>query len=360
MIGGGFREQLGVSIVEILVALAVGTFLTAGVVQLMVSSKQSYRGEEQLARLQDSARYALLVMERDIRQAGFLGCREASSGLIPNYVAKSAWSVANNMTGDSAAGGSTPYIAPPLPFMLYGYDDGENPDAQRDWDSFVEIFDLTDVGRVDGTDLIQVSMAGGRGALLGSDMATASSQLVVDSNPDGLGSGQMAIISDCQTVDVFGVTAATTSTPFTLSHVEGNAITQNHSSSLSKAYAAGARVFPFVARVYFIGENADGNPALYVFSYGGNSQELVENVEDLQLLFGEDTVGDGLVDDYVEADSVSDWGRIYSVRINLLLRSEENITKEARDITFNGEIVSGEDRRLRLAFSSTVALRNRM
>jgi len=69
-VAGGNRE-CGFGLVEILVAMAIGLFLLAGVIQVLVSSKQSYRTNEALARVQESGRIALDFIARDIRLAGF-------------------------------------------------------------------------------------------------------------------------------------------------------------------------------------------------------------------------------------------------------------------------------------------------
>lgn len=367
----GNARQLGVSMVEVLVATAVGLFLMAGIIQLMVSSKQSYRGEEQLARLQDNARYALSVMSRDLRQAGYMGCRTLSKEVDINFVAEDAWVAAANMAG-AVASVSSPYIKAGFPYPVFGYDDdGSNPSAAGTWDEYVAAQSLTGAGvtRVDGTDVIQMSMATGMGASLSADMAAPASVVKIDANAntDGLGTGDQVVLTDCQSVDVFTVTGATTDeedATVSLAHaITGNA---NHSTSLSYAYKGGSRLFPFTTRAYFVGKIGDGNPALYQLDFGGNAREIIENLEDLELEYGEDTNGDFSVDRYRAAAEAIDWDNVISVRIHLLLRSEDNVAVKARTIKFPvgstdaDNSVGGGDKRLRLAFTQTLALRNRL
>lgn len=65
------RYQRGLTLVEILVALVISAFLMAGVIQLFIGSKQTYRSHDALSRIQENGRFALEAMSRDIRAAGY-------------------------------------------------------------------------------------------------------------------------------------------------------------------------------------------------------------------------------------------------------------------------------------------------
>lgn len=71
--------QRGVSLVEIMVALALGLILVLGVVQLFTSSKQTYRVQEAAAKLQEDGRYILTRMSQELRMAGMFGCLTPSA-----------------------------------------------------------------------------------------------------------------------------------------------------------------------------------------------------------------------------------------------------------------------------------------
>ena len=64
--------QKGFTIVEIMVALTISLVLLAGVFQIYISSKESFRVQNELARLQENQRIAVEFLQRDIRQAGFI------------------------------------------------------------------------------------------------------------------------------------------------------------------------------------------------------------------------------------------------------------------------------------------------
>jgi type IV pilus assembly protein PilW len=68
----------------------------------------------------------------------------------------------------------------------------------------------------------------------------------------------------------------------------------------------------------------------------------------MQILYGEDTSGDGTPNYYVDADTVANMDEVVSVRITLIAR------------TADSNLSSSGDGRLRRTFSSTLVLRNRL
>ena len=61
------------TLVELTVAMAIGLFLIGGALYVYSQSKNSYRAGDSLARLQESARFALDTLEPDIRLARYWG-----------------------------------------------------------------------------------------------------------------------------------------------------------------------------------------------------------------------------------------------------------------------------------------------
>jgi type IV pilus assembly protein PilW len=129
--------------------------------------------------------------------------------------------------------------------------------------------------------------------------------------------------------------------------------------------------------IYYIGkrDNTSTNPpALFRRQLGstgvaGNAEELVEGVEDMQILYGENTNNDASnsADRFVPADQVSDWDNVVSVRVSLLVQSiEDNLVPDGQAYTFNGVVYDGTggngalpaDGRLRRVFTATINLRN--
>lgn len=68
------RRAGGFSLVELLLALALGLVVVAGIVQLFVSNSRTYETLNAQARLQENARFALEFISQAARSAGFFGC----------------------------------------------------------------------------------------------------------------------------------------------------------------------------------------------------------------------------------------------------------------------------------------------
>jgi len=64
-------RQTGISLVEIMIALVLSLFLSAGVIEIYLASKQSYRTQEGYSRLQENGRYAIDTLTHFIRLAGY-------------------------------------------------------------------------------------------------------------------------------------------------------------------------------------------------------------------------------------------------------------------------------------------------
>ena len=67
----------GFSLVELMVAMALGLVIVGGVVSVMLANKRSYRTNEGLSQIQESARTAYELIARDVRQSGTTGCDNA-------------------------------------------------------------------------------------------------------------------------------------------------------------------------------------------------------------------------------------------------------------------------------------------
>ncbi|MBX9915610.1 MAG: PilW family protein [Pseudomonadaceae bacterium] len=66
------RHQQGLSLVELMVALVLGLILMTGIIQVFLSSKQTYNANEAMARMQENGRFALDFMSRSARLAGYI------------------------------------------------------------------------------------------------------------------------------------------------------------------------------------------------------------------------------------------------------------------------------------------------
>ncbi|MGD2112584.1 MAG: PilW family protein [Gammaproteobacteria bacterium] len=94
---------------------------------------------------------------------------------------------------------------------------------------------------------------------------------------------------------------------------------------------------------------------------------MVEGIENLQILYGEDhDATDGVTNAtrYITAGNVTDWDNVVSVRIGIIVASRDNIATTDDTSTFSligqAPAAAAGDHRRRRAYSTTAVIRNRM
>src|SRR5690606_35110770 len=90
-LSAGVFGMRGFTVVEVLVAVAISLLLLAGVMALFANSRLSYESNDRLARIQENGRFALALITRDLRAAGYWGCAKRTAS-------KPLTSVLNNPT----------------------------------------------------------------------------------------------------------------------------------------------------------------------------------------------------------------------------------------------------------------------
>ena len=73
------RRQAGLSLIELMVSIVIGLFLLAGTISIFISNKQSYYAQDDSSRVQETGRFAMDMILRDIRMAGYFGCMDSMS-----------------------------------------------------------------------------------------------------------------------------------------------------------------------------------------------------------------------------------------------------------------------------------------
>ena len=67
------RQETGLTLVELMVALAIGSFLIIGAIQIYNQSRQAFVVNESIARVQETAQFAMDTIEADLRMASNWG-----------------------------------------------------------------------------------------------------------------------------------------------------------------------------------------------------------------------------------------------------------------------------------------------
>jgi len=75
-------NQSGVTLVELMVALAIGSFLMIGAVQVYNQSRQAFVVNESIARVQETAQFAMDTIEADLRMASNWGKQSRGSAIV--------------------------------------------------------------------------------------------------------------------------------------------------------------------------------------------------------------------------------------------------------------------------------------
>jgi type IV pilus assembly protein PilW len=112
------RRQLGLTLVELMVALVLGLVVIGAVTNLFLTNRQTYRATENLARMQENLRFAFELMARDVREAGATACGvtcDPKNGcLVANVLngTPSTWSWQGETLIAYAPGATLPSFAP--------------------------------------------------------------------------------------------------------------------------------------------------------------------------------------------------------------------------------------------------------
>ncbi len=72
-------HQRGVNLIEIMVAMVIGLFLVVGASTLYVNTKKTSDVDDAIARMQETARYAMSIIESDVRMANYWGLKKDGS-----------------------------------------------------------------------------------------------------------------------------------------------------------------------------------------------------------------------------------------------------------------------------------------
>ena len=81
------RQQAGVTLVELMVALAIGSFLMIGAVTVYNQSREAFIVNESIARVQETAQFAMDTIEADLRMASNWGQQSRGSAIVGRSVA---------------------------------------------------------------------------------------------------------------------------------------------------------------------------------------------------------------------------------------------------------------------------------
>ena len=321
-------KQHGLSLVELMVAVVLASFIITGIIQVVLSNRQAFNLTESMVRVQESGRFTLNFIADDLRQSGNFGCTPTFDSVSQNIQ-----SFAVNMTDINA-------IQTTATGLFKNSTDGAVGVA----------------GAFDAPDQLALLKLNQNSATLGAGI-TAPTTLAMSVEGD-FEKDDYVLVSNCEVADLIQLGAGTSNT-------------QMVSASNLLRYSFYVRqdkrstINEIEHRVFSV--NNDNELSLAV--NGGGAQVLLGGVENIQYKYGVDSDGD-LVPDYfanigdIPLASIDD---IVAVNVSVLTvsgrRAEgdvEAVTSSPQTISFNDKTLTMPDNRLRKVFETTVILRNRM
>jgi len=329
------RHQLGLTLIELMVALVLGLVLVGGVLNVFVANREAYRSTENLTRIQENARTGFDFMARDIREAGQNPC---GTPLVANVIRKT---------------GAIPWWADWNKGTLIGVEGSQDR-------ADIVAFGTTTHARVAGTDaVIVIRTEQNEKIMTNHDLASLEMTL---QSVDGLDDDDVAVACDLQSASIFQI--GTVSTSLISISYDSSFASLNCGDELGymspvdscpvaptlpllpKTFSSGAMVAKLAASFWYVGYAENGQRSLYrtriikktisgVPTITFEPEEMVPGVQDLQMDYLTGT-GTTLADNWVTADNAvfdagnnawttSNVNQAVAVRINMTLQSEENV-----------------------------------
>lgn len=350
-----FGKQNGLSIIEVMVALALSLIITLGLTQIFTANSQSFRVAEASGRTQEVGRLATLIVGREIRNASYWGCL-GSNGLQDGRLN-------NNLNDDGTFD---------VGALLRGVDaeNGVGPGGS----------DRLSLGGISGNTAISVTF----------QPSQPAANLQVSDN-SSFNENDILIVTNCKQGDVFQITNVNSSNDVVV-HNSGSVSEGpgNVDQALSTNYnddPDGASVFRPRQQRFYLQDNAGtGRRELVTDGVGitgsgiGNFSTpvaLLQDVVNFQIQLGVDSSGNGQVNAWEDPEGLTVSGQAQAdntiaIRLSVLVRSpDDRVTSGGQTYCYPGWLdctsdatlltqAAADDTFLYRVYTTTMTLRNRM
>jgi type IV pilus assembly protein PilW len=403
------HAALGFSLIELMIALLIGTILVLGLVQVFAASRSAYQLSQGIARNQENARFAVDFLTRDLRMAGHAGCVNDQSLLSVSGATITGGNIRSlflsNANRDANNVGVLPF---PLRFdvSIQGFEaNGTSPGdnspiaatptagAAGDWTPALPA-ELSSLGPIAGSDIVVLRYLSAEESPITAFNPGSTPAITYPAASGALATGGSGLfaVADCRGASVFQASAAPTATGM---NVSATGLNQSNLSFIStqdgaQAYKPGsAALFRAESVAYYIRMNDSPvpEPALYrarwVSAPGSSAppnaiqEEMVDGIESMQLLFGLDLETDptlpprGYIATMSTADDIGGlanaglWRRVGAVQVGLMVRNSGERaaslqTVDNRRALLEVTMPAPLDGNYRSTYETTVALRNRL
>ena len=310
------RRQLGLTLVELMVALVLGLVVIGAVTNLFLTNRQTYRATENLARMQENLRFAFELMARDVREAGATACGSTT--------------VANVLKGT------------PTSWSWEG-------ESLRAYGSCNAVPTFQPSNCAAGTPVLAISRASN----------SAAEVRVTDHDPETSATMNISHVGTIKTKDILFVCKGSQAAIFQATNVNAKSLTVVHQAGQNtpgnetkcldfplklnqcKTSFKGGTLLRFERILWYLGNNNRNGTSLYRKVNDDDAIEMVPDIVALDFVFLSENGNT-----YQTTASVGNWTQVRAVRAI--------VTTESIDAVGTG----GE--RLRRTHRFTVALRNRL
>ena len=273
-----------------MIAITLGLLILAGASSIFISSKQGFRVQDSAGRMQENTRYAINHLSHILRSADFW------SGVEPEFIALGAYAI----NGPSAAKTCNGDWIANVRDGLHGYEGAATPPIDcMSANDYVANSDMVAVRNVDPN-----TFTAAEDVTLAAKAKRHYVRTRVGAN-GYLYQGKMHSDADSHIPDGDGV--FNYEYDFHLLFLRPCSVKQG--SACSKSDDNGKPIPTLVS--------------LQLQTDGGVAQvALVDNVEQMQLEYGLDSDNDLVVDSYQKASAISDWRKVISVRVGIIVRGD--------------------------------------
>ena len=330
------RAAQGMSLIEVMIALLIATVLIGGMLQIFVATKASYQMQQGVARVQENGRFAMQLIERSVRMAGYMGCGNDRTriGAYADLDSAGLTSGVNDGQGFfnhlSTTNGTVPATTPypfhfERPIEAYEFNQALVANAVAAVDPtaahWTPALPAAITGVVKGSDVIVVRYFSELSTPIlyyNSDLTIASAIRVDPASPLIAASGAVTnglfAVANCRTADLFNATAYATGALVgaqgTINQWQYDATTAAGKtwfglSSYGQSGATGvfdAELYSAKYAAFYVGIGTNGSPVLMrqelksAFTDPtdalGAPEEVAEGIENIRIAFG---IDDGTV-----------------------------------------------------------------
>jgi len=330
--GAGAMSERGLSLIELMIALAIGLLISASVLTVYVNTSRNFALDERYGRMQENARYALRVLGEDLVMADFWGQLVSTD------------TIATSLTVSSGDCGDAPAVFAANTALLFNNHHDAGASAH-----FAACATVS-ASRVGDSDVVAIKRVAG---------APTAQAFVDAADTDGDGDTSETITTGAGSLDSGTVYLRTNGVSGTLLD----------NASSGNPPPVGWSDWRYMPRIYFVRDHfqsaGDNVPALCRLDLDDDELDelscLAEGVEDMHLEFGLDTDSDGDANRFTATPTAAELETAVSVRVHLLMRSTQAVPfyTNTKSFRLGSEVIpAANDGFLRSVYSTTVAIRN--